>query len=72
MRAQYPDNLQDEEWGPLEPILKETKASAPRRKPIYSKRKLLNAILYMLRKGFSWRHFSDDFLIYKINFNASY
>ena len=70
MRAQYPDDLKDEEWGLIETILKETKASAHRRKPIYSKRKGLNAILYVLRTGFSWRNFPDDFPLYKINFKA--
>jgi transposase len=46
MRAQYPDDLQDEEWKLVEPILKETKKSAAERKPIHSKRELLNAMLY--------------------------
>ena len=61
MRAQYPDDLQDEEWKLVEPILKVTKKSAAGRKPIHSKPELLNAMLYVLRTGCSWRHLPHDF-----------
>ena len=61
MRAQYPDDLQDEEWNLIEPILQENKKSAAGRKPIHNKRELLNGMLYVLRTGCSWRHLPHDF-----------
>jgi len=61
MRAQCPDGLQDEEWRLVELVLKENKKSAAGRKPIHSKQELLNAILYVLRTGCSWRHLLHDF-----------
>ena len=61
MRAQYSDDLQDEEWTLVEPILKENKKSAAGRKPIHSKRELLNGMLHVLRTGCSWRHLPHDF-----------
>lgn len=61
MRAQYPDDLQDEEWRLVGSILEESKKSAAGRKPIHSKRELLNAMLYVLRTGCSWRHLPHDF-----------
>jgi transposase len=61
MRAQYPDDLHDEEWKLIEPILEEKRKSSAGRKPIYSKRELLNAMLYVLRTGCSWRHLPHEF-----------
>lgn len=61
MRAQYPDDLQDKEWRLVEPILEENRKSAAGRKPTHSKRELLNAMLYVLRTGCSWRHLPHDF-----------
>lgn len=61
MRAQYPDDLQDEEWKLVEPILEGNRKSAAGRKFIHSKRELLNAMLYVLRTGCSWRHLPHDF-----------
>lgn len=60
MRRLYPDDLSDEEWLIIEPILvnKKTKRG---RKPKHSKRELLNAILYVLRTGCQWRHLPHDF-----------
>jgi transposase len=61
VRTQYPDDLQDEEWRLIEPILTETRKSSAGRKPVHSKRELLNAMLYVLRTGCSWRHLPHDF-----------
>ena len=61
MRTQYPDDLQDEEWKLVEPILEENRKSRAGRKPMHAKRELLNAMLYVLRTGCSWRHLPHDF-----------
>ncbi len=65
MRAQYPDDLQDEEWSLIEPILDKTKKSSAGRKSIHSKRELLDAMLYVPRTGCSWRHLPHDFPAWK-------
>jgi transposase len=61
MRSSYPDDLIDEEWLLLEPILTELKKSTRGRKPKYCRREILNAIFYVLRTGCSWRHLPHDF-----------
>jgi transposase len=60
MRRRYPDDLTDEEWLLIEPLL----LKGPRGqgcKPKYPRRELLNAIFYVLRTGCSWRHIPNDF-----------
>lgn len=60
MRKAYPDDLTDEEWTIVEPLLIKRKANSGR-KPIHAKREILNAILYLLRTGCQWRHLPHDF-----------
>lgn len=59
-KTPYPDDLTDKEWLLIKPLI-EQKSSAAGRKPIHSKRELLNAIFYLLRTGCSWRHLPHDF-----------
>ena len=59
-RLAYPDDLSDQEWKLIEPIV-EYKASLNGRKPKYGSREMLNAIFYLLRTGCSWRHLPHDF-----------
>jgi transposase len=60
MRRAYPDDVTDEEWVIIEPILTKQKTRRGR-KPKYSKRELLDAMLYLLRTGCQWRHLPHDF-----------
>jgi transposase len=56
----YPDDLSDDEWAIVEPLLK-TKHWNRGPKPIYSKRSMLNAIFYVCRTGCGWRHLPKDY-----------
>lgn len=56
----YPDNLNDKEWKLLKKYL-EIKNPLGGRPPKYGKRVMLEAILYLLRTGCSWRHLPNDF-----------
>jgi transposase len=57
-RKPYPTDLTDEQWAKVEPLLPKRKATG--RPPKYAKRELLNAILYSLRTGCSWRTLPHD------------
>jgi putative transposase len=60
VRKKYPDDLLDEEWNLVESIFQTESAKGGR--PLkYSKREILNAIIYLLRTGCSWRHIPHDF-----------
>ena len=60
MRKPYPDDLGDEEWGLIEPILHGCMIKQGRI-PKYPRREILNAIFYVLRTGCQWRHLPHDF-----------
>jgi putative transposase len=59
-RKSYPEDLSDEEWGKIK-YFTEKKETKRGRKSKYGKRELLNAIVYLLRTGCSWRHLPHDF-----------
>ena len=57
-RQPYPSDLTDAEWRLLEPLLP---APSPIGRPItYPRREVVNAILYILRSGCSWRMLPHD------------
>jgi len=59
-KKQYPDDLTNAEWAIIESML----PKGPRnqgRKPVYSRREMLNAMFYVLRTGCAWRHLPGDF-----------
>jgi transposase len=59
-RKKYPGELTDKEWDLIQHIVEKT--SSPRgRKPKYGKRKMLDAVFYLLRSGCSWRLLPHDF-----------
>lgn len=60
MRNAYPDDLSDEEWNLIEPILSDCMIKQGRA-PKYPRREILNAIFYVLRTGCQWRHLPHDF-----------
>jgi putative transposase len=59
-RRKYPDDLSEVEWRLIEPYTVNTKTNRGR-KDKWGKREKLNAILYLMRTGCSWRHLPNDF-----------
>lgn len=58
----YPSDLTDRQWAIIEPLLPKTVPAAPGgRPPEYSKREIVNAILYLTRAGCAWRMLPKDF-----------
>jgi putative transposase len=63
-RLPYSTDLTDAEWRLLEPLIP---APAPNGRPAeYSRREIVNAILYLLRTGCSWRLLPHDFPPYAL------
>jgi transposase len=56
----YPDNLTDAEWSLVKRYF-DVKSKLGGRPPKYGKRVMLDAMLYLLRTGCSWRHLPNDF-----------
>ena len=54
-RASYPTDLTDEQWAVIEPLF------VGMREYKYSKRELLNAVLYVVDSGCKWRQLPHDF-----------
>ena len=57
-RTRYPSDLTDAQWGVLEPLVPAVKSGG--RPPIHERREIMNAILYVLRTGCSWRSLPHD------------
>lgn len=60
-RKAYPDDLKDEEWALIEPILREGIYRKAGSRGKHSRREMLNAIFYVLRTGCRWRDLPHDF-----------
>lgn len=58
-RRAYPSDLTDAQWSILEPFV--PKALTGGRPEEYSRRELLNAMLYLLHNGCTWRALPHDF-----------
>jgi transposase len=59
-RKRYPTDLTDAQWEKLAPLLES--ARDPRGRPrTYPLREIVNALLYVLRGGISWRAMPHDF-----------
>ncbi len=57
-RKRYPTDLTEREWAILEPLVPPAK---PGGRPVaHRRREILNAILYVLRGGSSWRMIPHD------------
>lgn len=63
-RQKYATDLSDEEWALLEPMVPAPKKGG--RPAKYERREILNAILYLLRTGCSWRLLPHDFPSWRI------
>ena len=67
---QYPTDLSDAQWKFLFPLL--PKSSGRGRKRVYDRRRVLNAILYLLRSGCQWRMLPGDFPPWKTVYQIFY
>ena len=56
----YPDNLTDNEWTLVKHFI-DVKSKLGGKPSLYGKRAMLDAVLYILRTGCSWRHLPKDF-----------
>jgi hypothetical protein len=55
----YPSDLTDEEWALVEPLLERSHPAG--RDQTYSLRRIVDAILYVLRTGVQWRYLPTTF-----------
>ncbi len=58
-RKKYPTDLTDAQWEKLAPLL-ERDSSKGGRPRTYALREIVNALLYVLRGGISWRAIPHD------------
>lgn len=58
-RKLYQTDLSDEQWSKIKPLL--PKQDGRGRKPVHTRREMLNAILYLNRTGYQWRMLPYDF-----------
>jgi transposase len=58
-RQAYPSDLSDGEWDLLQPLVPAVKEGG--RPAVYSRRAIVNAILYVKRSGCAWRLLPHDF-----------
>lgn len=63
-RQHYPSDLSDRAWAILEDLIPKVKPGG--RPAKYSRREIVNAILYVLRTGGSWRMLPHDFPPWRI------
>ena len=58
----YPTDLTDEEWDYLQSLIPTPKSGKGKRgRPALERRRLVNAIFYMVRSGCAWRLLPKDF-----------
>ena len=57
-RKPYPSDLNDEEWAILDPLIPAVKPGG--RPAQYTRREIVNGILYVLRSGCAWRMVPHD------------
>jgi transposase len=57
-RRPYPSDLSDAEWAAAEPLV--PAAGAGGRPAVHARRELVDAMLYVLRNGISWRSMPHD------------
>jgi len=54
----YPSDLSDGEWDRLQPLIPAARTGG--RPAVYSRREIVNGILYILRSGAAWRMMPKD------------
>jgi transposase len=60
-KRRYPTDLTERQWRLVEPLLPEPPPGPAGRPPKHGKREVVNAILYQVRAGGSWRMLPKDF-----------
>jgi len=60
-RRLYPSDMTDDEWAIWEPVLPAVPLHPNFPEPKYSRRELLNGVLYRMRTGCQWRHLPHTF-----------
>ena len=68
--SQYPSDLTDAQWQILRPFFR--KRSRRGRPVVYSRREVINAILYVVRSGCQWRMLPHDFPPWKTVYQIFY
>lgn len=68
MTKKYPSDVSDAEWRVLEPLL--PKAKKPGRPRTVDRRWIVNALMYVLRSGCSWRMLPHDFPVWQTVYNT--
>ena len=58
-KTRYPSDLTDAQWALVEPLLSVVKPGG--RPEAHARREVVNAILYLLRTGCSWRQLPKNF-----------
>jgi transposase len=58
-RMAYPSDLSDKQWEILEPLIPAISEEASYY--VHTRREIVNAILYLLRSGCSWRMLPHEF-----------
>ncbi len=66
-RLAYPTDLTDAQWSLVSPYVPAPKPGG--RPPEYTRREIVNAILYLTRNGCSWRNLPHDLPPYRIVFH---
>ena len=66
-RRAYPSDVTDAQWVILEPYVPQPQPGG--RPALYLRREIVNAILYIVRTGASWRHLPHDFPPYRLVFH---
>ena len=61
----YSSDVTDKEWEIIEPLLPHKKKTRP---PVWTKRQILNGILYQLKNGCNWADLPKDFPPYSTVF----
>ncbi len=67
LARKYPSDLSDAEWLILQPLIPGARCYTERggRPEVHDKRRILNAIFYVLRTGCSWRQLPIDFPVWQ-------
>ena len=58
-RKRYPSDLTDPQWARIEPLVPKPKPGG--RPASVSRREIINAVLYVVREGCTWRALPHDF-----------
>ena len=66
-RNRYPSDLTDAQWKLLEPLIPAVKEGG--RNATYSRREIVDAILYLTRTGCAWRYLPHDMPPWSLVYN---